>query len=242
MGPDQICSERERRLAYSSEAHNNTLGYHSPFDDPQCVPAWGHDPHYSRSASNTSTSDGEERVMASTLAKQVATANRRARDRGLEGSLSTLDWQRALTFFEGRCAYCDSPASTLDHFQPMMLGGPTTRSNAILCCISCNERKGATAPDQLSLFMPPERVAHIRGYLEAQGSVRQQSWHDLCIREPSFAAMDRKTTWLTAYCEQQAHHHETLCVILQHIVANLSAICFTRRAARYTSQRGVELK
>ncbi len=31
-------------------------------------------------------------------------------------------------------------------------------------------------------------------------------------------------------------------VILQHIVAKLSAICFTKRAARHASQRGFELK
>jgi len=148
--------------------------------------------------------------MASTLAKQVATANRRARDRGLEGSLSTLDWQRSLAYFKGGCAYCDATASTLDHFQPMMLGGPTTYGNAVPSCLSCNERKGASALDHLSLFMPSERVARIRRYLEANGRVRQQSWRDLCAREPSFAAMDRKTTWLKAYCEQQARSHETL--------------------------------
>jgi hypothetical protein len=33
-----------------------------------------------------------------------------------------------------------------------------------------------------------------------------------------------------------------ICVILQHIVAKFSAICFTKRAAQYTSQRGFELK
>jgi len=147
--------------------------------------------------------------MVSTLARQVATANRRARGRGLEGSLSTLDWQRACDFFAG-CAYCGGVASTIDHFQPMMRGGPTSSANSVPCCIFCNERKGATVPDQLSLFMPHERIKRIRGYLEEIGRVRQQSWRDLCARELSFAAMDRKTTWLKAYCEQQAHSHKTL--------------------------------
>lgn len=149
--------------------------------------------------------------MASSLTKQVATANRRSRDRGLEGSLSTFDWRRACTFFEGRCAYCGTAvASTIDHFQPMARGGPTSHANAIPSCIFCNERKGASAPDQLpATLATPARVAHIRGYLEEIGRARQQLWRDLCAREPAFAAMDRKTTQLKTYCEQQALHHET---------------------------------
>ncbi len=36
--------------------------------------------------------------MASSLAKQVASCNRRARDRGLAHTLTTLDWQRTVDF------------------------------------------------------------------------------------------------------------------------------------------------
>jgi len=41
--------------------------------------------------------------MASPLAKQVASCNRRARDRGLAHTLTTLDWQRTLDFFDHKC-------------------------------------------------------------------------------------------------------------------------------------------
>ncbi|GHO70407.1 hypothetical protein KSC_092990 [Ktedonobacter sp. SOSP1-52] len=45
--------------------------------------------------------------MATALAKQVATCNRRSRERGLVGTLTTLDWQRTLNFFDQLCAaYC----------------------------------------------------------------------------------------------------------------------------------------
>ena len=44
--------------------------------------------------------------MASPLAKQVAFCNRRARDRGLAHTLTTLDWQRTLDFFEQKSVYC----------------------------------------------------------------------------------------------------------------------------------------
>lgn len=66
--------------------------------------------------------------MASSLAKQVALCNRRARDRGLAHTLTTLDWQRTLNFFEHHCVYCGSGAWTIDHFQSLADGGGSTHS------------------------------------------------------------------------------------------------------------------
>ncbi|GHO80286.1 hypothetical protein KSD_80570 [Ktedonobacter sp. SOSP1-85] len=61
--------------------------------------------------------------MATALAKQVAACNQRSRERGLAGTLTTLDWQRTLNFFDQRCAYCViAVAWTIDHFQALAYG------------------------------------------------------------------------------------------------------------------------
>ncbi|NDD44878.1 MAG: HNH endonuclease [Synechococcaceae bacterium WB9_4xC_028] len=51
--------------------------------------------------------------------------------------------QSILEAWEHRCAYCDRPATTLDHVRPRSKGGETTRQNLISCCASCNSRKGS---------------------------------------------------------------------------------------------------
>jgi 5-methylcytosine-specific restriction endonuclease McrA len=78
--------------------------------------------------------------MASALAKQVAAANQRAKSMGMAGTLTTLDWRRALEAFGGRCAYCgEEGAVTIDHFIPLATwGGATTQSNCVPSCPMCN--------------------------------------------------------------------------------------------------------
>ena len=70
--------------------------------------------------------DRMEDLMTSSLAKQVVACNRRARKKGVVGTLSVLDWQRTLDHFESCCAYCGGPAFTIDHFVPLAFGGGTT--------------------------------------------------------------------------------------------------------------------
>ncbi len=40
------------------------------------------------------------------------------------------------------CAYCDSPASTVDHVVPLVRGGTNFEGNLTPACRSCNSRKG----------------------------------------------------------------------------------------------------
>jgi len=49
--------------------------------------------------------------------------------------------ERLMDAFDGQCAYCDRPASTIDHVIPVKKGGLAYRGNLLPACISCNSRK-----------------------------------------------------------------------------------------------------
>jgi 5-methylcytosine-specific restriction endonuclease McrA len=43
-----------------------------------------------------------------------------------------------------KCAYCESPATSLDHIVPRFKSGASTRKNLIPACRRCNSEKGST--------------------------------------------------------------------------------------------------
>lgn len=143
--------------------------------------------------------------MSSPLTKQVSAANRRARERGLVGSLTTLDWQHSLDHFDHRCVYCGDIGRTIDHFQSMSLGRQTSMSNCVPSCPCYNEHNGSHLPDELDAsFVSPEQLMVIRTYLEAIGQRNQEHWRRTCAREPAFAEMHEKRQQLRAFCFQRA--------------------------------------
>jgi hypothetical protein len=60
------------------------------------------------------------------------------------------DWQYALNYFEGKCAYCGQPPQTTDNYQvlqrdhciPSSRKGPHHAGNVVPCCQECNSSKG----------------------------------------------------------------------------------------------------
>lgn len=56
------------------------------------------------------------------------------------------DWQKALEFYEYKCAYCGSQPKQLeqDHVVPMRRGGRYEKANIVPACKSCNSSKRAT--------------------------------------------------------------------------------------------------
>jgi 5-methylcytosine-specific restriction endonuclease McrA len=62
-----------------------------------------------------------------------------------DGSL-TVDAVRFLFSAAKRCAYClhnfKSSRKTLDHIEPLCLGGSHSLRNVVICCLACNVRKG----------------------------------------------------------------------------------------------------
>ncbi len=148
--------------------------------------------------------------MASSLAKQVASCNQRARDRGLAHTITMLDWQRTLDFFDQHCVYCGGAARTIDHFQPLATGGGSTYSNCVPSCYSCNASKASSSPSDLTpSFVSVERLGVIRDYLEAIGKRNQEQWWRLCEREPTFARMDADVARLKSHCESRVLESST---------------------------------
>jgi len=59
--------------------------------------------------------------------------------------LTCIEWLATLEWFGFRCAYCDVSCDdadlTLDHYVPLVRGGPTLRANCVPACRRCNNRK-----------------------------------------------------------------------------------------------------
>lgn len=63
----------------------------------------------------------------------------------IDGSelITRQSWrQRIFEAWGHRCAYCNSPAESLDHIWPKAKGGLTVISNLAPACLVCNRRKG----------------------------------------------------------------------------------------------------
>jgi len=56
-----------------------------------------------------------------------------------------------------RCQYCGSrfPTNelTLDHIKPRRLGGGSSWTNLVCCCVACNSRKGGRTPNQANMSL-----------------------------------------------------------------------------------------
>lgn len=72
---------------------------------------------------------------------QLAHAQRKA-----AGSMGLPEWERVLSLWDGACAYCGKPATTIDHFIPVKLGGRTEVTNVVPACKSCNGSKSDCNP------------------------------------------------------------------------------------------------
>lgn len=76
----------------------------------------------------------------------IAAQNLRAKKLGVAGSLSVAALQDALVRQQWVCAYCSidlmyAQTPTIDHIEPLALGGAHSDSNTHAICLSCNARK-----------------------------------------------------------------------------------------------------
>ena len=50
-----------------------------------------------------------------------------------------------------RCAYCGTPADTVDHLLPQSRGGPNTWLNTVAACTHCNNLKANRTPTEAGM-------------------------------------------------------------------------------------------
>jgi 5-methylcytosine-specific restriction endonuclease McrA len=67
-------------------------------------------------------------------------------------------YSRAEVFkrWDYRCAYCNGPASHMDHVQPLSKGGGDVEANVVPACVSCNLSKGAKTLAEWAESFAPE--------------------------------------------------------------------------------------
>lgn len=84
----------------------------------------------------------EERARYGTCEKfRYARRNKALlRRRGVE-AVPPEGHSHLLELYGGKCVYCCSPATTIDHLHPVSRGGRTTPGNVVPACRSCNSRK-----------------------------------------------------------------------------------------------------
>lgn len=77
----------------------------------------------------------------------VYSKQRRTAKKGLSATLTGEQWDRIVSKFNRRCAYCgEEKLLCRDHFIPLTGGGELTTNNIIPACGSCNSSKGNRDP------------------------------------------------------------------------------------------------
>jgi 5-methylcytosine-specific restriction endonuclease McrA len=101
------------------------------------------------------------------IGTQVTIHLKRAREANTPATLTVKQWEQAITYFGGKCAYCQSRTfQALEHFIPINLGGGTTADNCVPACSRCNNKKGGAHPDNLNNF-PPHVLTRVKNYLNS---------------------------------------------------------------------------
>lgn len=81
--------------------------------------------------------------------QQIAWQRARARQAGVESTLTAADWIDILDLSGGACHYCHRAVGhdmlVIEHALSITRGGGNTRDNVVAACARCNHRKGPRA-------------------------------------------------------------------------------------------------
>lgn len=103
---------------------------------------WHNDPEY-RQKQNEWKNQYRKTDKGRQISKN-AKHRRKARERGLEYSLTFEQWENIKSYFNFKCAYCGCEEElTRDHFIPLVNGGEFSINNIIPACMHCNDSKGS---------------------------------------------------------------------------------------------------
>lgn len=80
--------------------------------------------------------------------RRTVKVNRRARERGAQGRMTTAEWEQIKAAHGHRCAKCGKARKlTRDHIVPLSVGGQNTADNIQPLCGPCNSSKGTKMTD-----------------------------------------------------------------------------------------------
>lgn len=97
----------------------------------------------------------------------------RAKRIGQAASLTFDEWAETLSYFNLRCAFCQTePYEVLEHFIPIIHGGPSSVFNCVPACETCNAMKNDRLPHEFAQDIGEDRTHRIQQYLEQ----RKQRW------------------------------------------------------------------
>lgn len=139
---------------------------------------WHNDPEY-RQKQNEWKSKHRKTEKGRQISKN-AKHRRKARQRGLDHSLTFEQWEKIKSQFDFKCAYCGCEGElTRDHFVPLINGGEFSINNIIPACKHCNDSKYAKDffewYPQYEFYSPfrEKRIIQFLGY-DKQGSQQLQ--------------------------------------------------------------------
>ena len=75
------------------------------------------------------------------------------------------EWAETLRHYNWRCAFCQGPFESLDHFVRVSRGGASWVGNVVPACLRCQTAKGNLLPEEVE-FIPKDRMDKIARYLE----------------------------------------------------------------------------
>ena len=88
---------------------------------------------------------------------------RRAKERGLENTLTVEQWEATKDYFNNECCYCGKKEKlTQDHFIPIINNGGYTKENITPACPWCNASKGGR--DFMEWFKRQDFYLEMREY------------------------------------------------------------------------------
>ncbi|MDL0419703.1 HNH endonuclease [Caldibacillus thermoamylovorans] len=95
---------------------------------------------------------------------------------GCYDDLTIQDLTDIYEFFDGYCPYCDKPITadqkfSIDHIRPLSKSGANTRSNTVLCHLSCNLRKKDKAVAEIFGAAKAAEIAEYSAFLRADDEV-----------------------------------------------------------------------
>lgn len=90
--------------------------------------------------------------------RQTIHRNRRAREIGAGGRISTEEWRVLVEQWGGRCAYCGGMGPLQpDHRTPLARGGTNTIENILPACGRCNRKKHLMTEAEFRARLEEER-------------------------------------------------------------------------------------